>query len=100
MRLDFFDYVIGTLFITLFSALLCGIGAIIGALLYTLSGIPCERTAQMKGLEGKYTVATGCMVKAGDVWVNESDIILVERNSKLVYVPKHGIPHKYEFKID
>lgn len=43
---------------------------------------------------------TCCMVKAGDVWVKEDDIILVERDSKLVYVPKRGIPHKYEFKID
>lgn len=100
MRSDIFDYVIGILFVTLFSALLCGIGAIIGALLYTLSGIPCERTAQMKGLEGKYTVATGCMVKAGNVWVKDEDIILVERDGKFVYVPKRGIPHKYEFKVD
>jgi hypothetical protein len=79
--------IIAFFFITLFAA---------GA--YELSGIPCEKTATLKGFQYQHSIATGCMLNVNGTWVANSDIVAVDRGDKIVYLPKHKTRTELEFK--
>lgn len=98
MRYDFVDYMMIVFMFIFFGSAAFGCVALFGAGVYHFTGISCTETAKMQGLEGRYTFASGCMIKVEDRWVLSQDLILVDRDGKLMYTSKHAVPNRYELK--
>lgn len=99
MRFDFMDAVFG-LFVFSFFSLVGGLlFTLVGLGIYEVTGIPCNTKSQMIGFESQFTIATGCMVKVNDKqWIPYSDLIPLERDGKIVYVPKYKNRMELEVK--
>jgi hypothetical protein len=99
MRYDFVDYMMIVFMFIFFGSAAFGCAALFGAGVYHFTGISCTETAKMQGLEGKYTFASGCMVKISDKqWILSNDLIVVERDGKFVYTSKYAVPNVFELK--
>jgi hypothetical protein len=94
--MDKVDKMFATAFVTIFLVVL-GIFVALGVGAYNeMSGNSCNQKAQLMNLKSYYTISTGCMLLVNDQWLPWSEVIPVERDGKIVFVPKY--PYRLEVK--
>jgi len=64
--------------------------ALIAALYTALDGPACRSRGQQMGIEVSWGFAAGCMANLKGQWLPWSEIVPVERDGKIVFVPR---PH-------
>lgn len=84
-----FFFILFSCVLLIFLAL--GVGAY-----YEFSGKSCENKGNMMNIKTDYSISTGCMMKMNDQWLPENQVIAVERDGKIVFVPKY--PYRLEVK--
>jgi hypothetical protein len=86
--MDKVDKFFVTFFVTIFLVVL--------GVFNEMSGNSCNQKAQLMNLKSHYTLSTGCMLLVNDQWLPWSEVIQVERDGKIVFVPKY--PPRLEVK--
>lgn len=51
------------------------------------TGTSCSSKAKVMGLQHEYGIYLGCMVKLNDVYIPMKEVLAVERDGKIIYVP-------------
>lgn len=82
----FFEFIPAMFAVTFGIAVALFAIAVVG--FYTLDRPACAAKGEKTGLETYWSFRTGCMVSLGGQWVDEDDVIPVERNGKIVFAPK------------
>lgn len=75
-------------FITIVGGLAVAIGAVGVAIYYATGPTTCRAYADKMQIETSWGFWTDCMVKVQGQWLPWSDVVPVERNGTIVFVPK------------
>lgn len=65
---------------------------LIAAGVYNFTGYSCKNFGQMIGVETRHNWDNGCFLKVGEQFVPKSELTFIEREGKMVIVPK--TPHR------
>ena len=84
--MDFIERVFAAISILFVLSLLTFIGM---TTYYQFTGKSCNNTAAIMNLESKYSFSTGCLLKVNGQFLPKSEVVSVERDGKIVFVPRN-----------
>ena len=94
--MDLADKLFGTFFVSLALFISCLLLFFVGGAYYEFSGSSCRDKSKMMTIESYYSMSTGCMIKVQGQYLPWSEVIPVEGDDKIVFVPKN--PYRIEVK--
>jgi hypothetical protein len=87
--MDFIERVFASFTIT-FTSLIVFVFLYVAVATYNeVTGISCNNAAAIMNLESMYSFSTGCMLKVNGQFLPKSEVVPVERDGKIVFVPRN-----------
>lgn len=87
--MDFIDRVFAAIGIFFVAAVVSLLTFITITAYYQFTGKSCNNAAAIMNLESMYSFSTGCMLKVNGQFLPNSEIVPVERDNKIVFVPRN-----------